>query len=151
MVGRQNRTARSTSIAAATIILGISWSFALFHIRTTAYPLLWSAAMPLLAFYYFSGEQRTGIWKHLPAAALSIYAVVLWQVSRGYGTAGTVATAMGVLASVAAVWFGGRATRAAAVTPVRSRSSSAVRYPPAAASLGSGVARRRRLRSAGVR
>lgn len=145
---------RSGAIVAATVLLGITWSFALFHIKTPVYPLLWAVAMPLLAFYYFSGSARLNGWKHLPAAALSIYAVVLWQVSRHYGIAGGLATALGVLASLAAVWLGGRASSnqrpVAAPSAMRGGSSAPVAGVQRM-SLGSGVARRRRLRAGSAR
>jgi len=145
---------RSGAIVAATVLLGITWSFALFHIKTPVYPLLWAVAMPLLAFYYFSGSARLTGWKHLPGAALSIYAVVLWQVSRHYGVAGVLATAIGVLASLAAVWLGGRARRDQAPATSPSATPGSVLAPrdrTASVSLGSGVARRRRLRAGSAR
>jgi len=140
---------RSAAFIAAIVILGISWSFALVHISTGAYPLLWAAAMPFLAFYYVSGPQRTGLWKHLPAGALTIYAVVLWRVTRGYGAAGALCTAGAILASLAAVWLGGRLSSAA--RPRSATPAAAPRAPVAAAALGSGVARRRRLRTGAAR
>lgn len=143
------RLLRSLSIAGATILLGISWSFAVLHIRTASYPLLWAAAMPLLAFYYFSGEKRYGGWKHLPAAALSIYAVVLWQVTKSYGATGTIATVLGVVASTVAVWLGGRTALLDGSVP--RGQITPVQQPSTPVRLGSGVARRRRLRTAGNR
>ena len=150
MVVRRILALRTGSLTVATVLLGISWSFALFHVRTETYPLLWAGAMPLLAFYYFSGDRRFGTWKHLPATALSIYAVVLWQVTRGYGATGVAATGFGVIASMTAVWFGGRVLAMAAV---RAAVGKTVTDRPAVArtGLGSGVARRRRLRSAATR
>ncbi|GEM_PF-2110501 len=137
---------RSAALIGATMALGISWSFALLHIKTAVYPLLWAAAMPLLAFYYLSGPPRTA-WKHLPAAALSIYAVVLWRVSSGYGALGGIATALGIAGSLAAFWLAARlGTRP---TPQRTAAAPISFAPPART--GSGVARRRRLRTAGGR
>ncbi len=144
------RLYRSLSIVGATILLGISWSFAVLHIRTTSYPLLWTAAMPLLAFYYFAGDRRVGSWKHLPAAALSIYAVVLWQATRSYGAAGAITTVCGVVVSAVAVWLGERVSLLN--RPAESTGTVASgRQPVSPIRLGSGVARRRRLRSAGSR
>lgn len=95
---------RSAALVGATIALGISWSFSLLHVRTQLYPLLWAAAMPLLALYYVSGAPRTS-WRHLPAAALSVYAVVLWRISSGYGLLGGIAVALGVASSLVVFWF----------------------------------------------
>jgi len=131
---------RSMSLVVATVLLGISWSFALFHVKTSVYPLLWALAMPPLAFWYFSAEKQFGTWKHLPAAALSVYAVVLWQVTRSYGLPGMLSTLVGVLAATIAVWLAGR------VAGARSTPASTVPVAP-----GSGVARRRHHRSAGLR
>lgn len=109
---------RSLALVVATITLGISWSFALFHIRTSAYPVLWAVAMPPLAFYYFSGPTRFGTWKHLPAAALAIYAVVLWQVSHSFGLFGAVTAVCGVVAATAAMVIGSRMSPRRAPAPV---------------------------------
>ncbi len=148
MCEQQIRTVRSVALVAATVLLGISLTFAFARIHTTAYPLLWAAAMPLLGFYYFSGSSRWMTWKHLPAAAMALYAVVLWQVAKGYGSTGMAATAGGVLASVAAAWLGGRFSRPGTAAAAGSGQAPPVRRD-APVALGSGVARRRRLRVAG--
>jgi len=103
---------RGLAIISATVLFGISWTFAMLRVRTDTYPLLWALAMPPLAFYYFSGPQRLTGWKHLPAAALSIYAVVLWQVAHKYGAAGIAATVAGVVLSILAAGLGARVARA---------------------------------------
>jgi hypothetical protein len=107
------RKLRSAALVTATLLFGISWSFTLVHIKTGIYPLLWALAMPPLAFYYFAGTRRSGAWKHLPAAALSVYALILWQVSHSYGTSGVLATIGGVLLSGAAGFLGTRISRSA--------------------------------------
>ncbi|MHB8577033.1 MAG: hypothetical protein ACYDCQ_17105 [Dehalococcoidia bacterium] len=99
---------RGLTLIVAVITLGISWSFALFHIHTAVYPLLWAIAMPPLAFYYCSGGFRIGTWKHLPAATLAIYAVVLWQISHKFGVFGAVSAAVGIIAATGAMWLGSR-------------------------------------------
>jgi hypothetical protein len=131
---------RGAALVGATVSLGISWSFALAHIKTPVYPLLWAAAMPLLAFYYISGAPRAA-WKHLPAAALSIYALVLWRISGGYGVLGGIATALGVVISLGAFWL---ATRLGA-TAARSRAAAQPGHT------ASGAPRRRRARAAAGR
>lgn len=143
---------RTLSLLGATILLGISWSFAMVHIKTSLYPLFWAAAMPLLALYYFAGEKRLGSWKHLPAAAISIYAVMLWQVTRGYGSIGPIVTVLGVLGSLVAAWLGGRlSSKSRADTAAAGGAVPAPVRTATPAALGSGVARRRRLRTAGLR
>lgn len=117
--------------------------------QSSVYPLFWAAAMPLLALYYLAGEKRIGTWRHLPAAALSIYAVMLWQVTKGYGSIGPIVTVLGVLGSLVAAWLGGRLSSSnkatvASVAPAPTKQATPV-------ALGSGVARRRRLRTAGLR
>jgi hypothetical protein len=135
------KSLRSLAIVTTTVLVGIAWSFSLFHVRTRAYPLIGALAMPALAFYYFTGTKRTGVLKHVPAGAVSIYAVVLWMVSRGYGLFGTTVTVFAVIASFVAVWAGGRLTRPVTVAePFRAAATPPVR-------LGSGVARRRHLRT----
>jgi hypothetical protein len=98
---------RSAALVGATIVLGISWSFSLLHVRTQVYPLLWATAMPLLAFYYVNRSPR-GTWKHLPAAALSVYALVLWRISGGYGLFGGISLGLGVATSLAVFWLSAR-------------------------------------------
>jgi hypothetical protein len=101
---------RSTALVGATITLGISWS--------------WAAAMPLLATYYATRASRAA-WKHLPAAALSLYALVLWRISGSYGLLGGVSLGLGIASSLAVLWLGARWNRPAL---------SAVTAPSAAAS-----------------
>ncbi|HLZ68750.1 MAG TPA: hypothetical protein VKV26_02460 [Dehalococcoidia bacterium] len=136
---------RGGALIGATVALGISWSFALVHIKTGALPLLWAAAMPLLAFYYLSGPPRAA-WKHLPAAALSIYALVLWRVSSGYGAIGGVATALGVASSLAVFWLAARLH-----TGTAAGSAAPIVVPLATSSRRGNAAKRRRLRAAGGR
>jgi len=136
---------RLGAITVATVLLGISWSFALFQIRTSFYPVIWAAAMPFLAFYYASGSWRAGSWRYLPAATLSIYAVVLWQVSHSYGLSGSASAVLGVCAAAVAFWLGGR------LAPRRGQQALTHTPAVAPAALGSGVARRRRLRTQAMR
>jgi len=129
MRGEQIQKLRTGALVAAVVLFGISWSFTLLRFRTSTYPLLWALSMPPLAFYYFSRPKRLASWKHLPAAAISIFAVVLWQVTRSYGLMGSVSTVAGVLLSGAGAWLGSRLSRPAAsvviapepVRPVRSK------------------------------
>jgi hypothetical protein len=112
----------SAALIVATVLLGISWSFALVHVQTHAYPLLWAAAMPALALYYATGGPRTGLARHVPAGAVTVYALILWQVSGSAGSAGRLATILAVLASMATLAFGTRlatAARARAVASAR--------------------------------
>jgi hypothetical protein len=142
------RRLRGLSLTVAIVAFGISWSLSLAHLRSGLQPLLWALALPALALYYCAGPRRQGALRYVPAGALAIYAVVLWQATRGYGAAGTLWTVTGVAVGVVAMWYGGylsaRATAAAQPAP---RLATSVAPRP----LGSGVARRRRLRSAGVR
>jgi hypothetical protein len=73
---------------------------------------------------------------------------VLWKVTHGYGAAGALCTAGAILASLAAAWFGGRLATAA--QPKRA-APAAPRAPIANTAPGSGVARRRRLRTGAAR
>jgi hypothetical protein len=136
---------RSAALAGATVLLGISWSFTLVHVRTTAYPFLWSAAMPLLAFYYAADTPRPGLWKHLPAAAISLYALVLWHAVHGDGVRGVVIMAVAIPSSLLAVWLGGRC-RAAATVPAGVEGQA-----PSPARSRRARARRLRTRPGGVR
>lgn len=96
--------ARTAALIGATIMLAISWSFALIRLQTGAYPALWAAALPLLAFYYCSGPRPFGAsWRRLPAAMIAVYTLVLWHVAQPYGVRGAVYTiAAAVTAAVAA-------------------------------------------------
>ena len=138
---RLHRT-RSLALVVAVVLLGISWSFALFRIHTVAYPLLWALAMPPLAFYYFSGSVRLGSWKHTPAAALAIYAVVLWQVSHGFGALGAVSALAGIAAATGAMWLGSR------LSPLRQPVTQ--RPAPGRTSGSRGRRRNARLRAQGT-
>lgn len=133
---------RSAALIVATVMLGISWSFALFHIHTAAYPLLWAIAMPPLAFYYCSGGFRVGTWKHLPAATLAIYAVVLWQVSHKFGLFGAITAIVGILAATGSMWLGSR------LSPRRAATLAA---PTVAPQRPAPRSRRARLRAQGIR
>lgn len=142
------RRLRGLALTVAIVAFGISWSLSLAHLRSSLQPLLWAVALPPLALYYCAGARRQGVLRYVPAGALAIYAVVLWQATRGYGAVGTLCAVAGVAAGVAAMWFGGYLSgRAAAALDSAPRPVAAVAPRP----LGSGVARRRRLRSAGVR
>ena len=142
------RRLRGLSLTVAIVAFGISWSLSLTHLRSGLQPLLWALALPPLALYYCAGARRQGALRYVPAGALAIYAVVLWQATRGYGVAGTLCAVCGVAGGVAAMWYGGRLSARAAATAAPVLQPAAVVAPR---SFGSGVARRWRLRSAGVR
>ncbi len=131
----QRRTLHTGTLIVATVLLGISWSFAIFHIRTAVYPLLWAAALPFLAFAYVAGDWRVGTWKHLPAAAVTLYAVVLWRVSQPYGRLGMLSAVAGIAAAGAALWLGSRLAprQTAPLLAATGRSRGAGRRRPRAA------------------
>jgi hypothetical protein len=124
-------------------LLGISWSFSMLHVHTQAYPLLWAAAMPALAVYY--GLRRgTGRYTgHLTAGALSIYALVLFNVAAHYGRLGITSAIAGVLVSLAVLSTIGRvsspAGRAASPALERPRRATARHRPEQLAKTGSRV------------
>ena len=127
MIPARTAQLRLAALMGATLLLGASWLLSVMHIRGGLYPLLWAAPMPLLAFYYASTKPRPGLWKHLPAGAVSIYAVVLLQVVRGqhYGALGIGAVVLGVVTALPAFWL-------------------AVRVRPRDGGSGAGTARRSR-------
>lgn len=100
---------RSAAIIGAAMLLAISWSFALIRLKTGFYPALWAAALPLLAFYYCSGPRPFGAsWKHLPAAMIAVYILVLWHVAEPYQALGVPCTVAGGLGAAGAAFAGGR-------------------------------------------
>jgi hypothetical protein len=98
--------ARSAMLIGATVLLGISWSFALARIRTAAEPYLWAAALPLLLFYLTSGPRPFGIARWAPAGMAAVYVLVLWQVTRPEGTTGALLTLAAAATGAVALWLG---------------------------------------------
>jgi len=98
--------ARSATLIGATILMGISWSFALARIRTAAEPYLWAAALPLLLFYLTSGRRPFGIARWVPAGMAALYVLVLWRVTRAEGATGALLTLAAAATGAVALWLG---------------------------------------------
>jgi hypothetical protein len=108
---------RSAALIGAIVLMGISWSFALVRIKTDAYPYLWSAALPLLAFYFSSGPSKLPISRRVPAGMVAIYTLVLWRVTQSQGLSGALLTVLAGVAGAGVLWLGARLQATAAVTP----------------------------------
>ena len=115
--------ARSAALIAATVLMGISWSFALARIKTGVYPYLWATALPLLAFYFSSGTRSFHIARYVPAGMVALYTLVLWRITAPLGVTGVLVTALAGAAAAGALWLGARLQRRAAARqqPVISR------------------------------
>lgn len=97
---------RSAALIGATVLMGISWSFALVRIKTGAYPYLWATALPLLAFYFSSGPSKLPISRRIPAGMVALYTLILWHVTQSRGLTGALLTVSAGAAGAAALWFG---------------------------------------------
>jgi hypothetical protein len=114
---------RSAALIAATVLMGISWSFALVRIKTGAYPFLWAAALPLLAFYFSSGPRPFQISRYVPAGMVALYTLVLWHITASLGMVGALVTVAAAAGAAGALWLGAYLHSAALARqkPTRSR------------------------------
>ena len=109
--------ARSAALIAATVLMGISWSFALVRIKTGVYPYLWAAALPLLAFYFSSGPRSLQLSRYVPAGMVALYTLVLWHITGSLGVTGAVGTVLAGAAAAGALWLGAALTRPTPAIP----------------------------------